>query len=498
MIREVLRMEKVTYKEQGRILLDNFNITVRKGEVFGLIPVNRYGMEAFLKLLQQNLPLHYGYVYYREQLVNQWQRPHNRTNRISIIRNKSSLAEDLTVVDNIFVLRRGFHKYLIHPGMLERQLDPFLKEIGINIPAKAYVSELTIFQKFVIELLKAVVAGNQLIVLENISTFISESELEEFHRIIRLYAGRGISFIYITAHFEEATYLCDRMALMVNGKTFQRGDPIPDTFPLQSVEEYDRWVRSQHRRQNADTDRRAVLIMDKIQYGNLKDITIRIRPGECVVLQDLDNHCIADFIDLFQREIPEKGSFYLTETAKNNGKNRDIAVIQELPTETMLFPHMSYFDNLCFTMDHRIRGVWSQSGIRRSIREEQKDLLGEDVFDTPVWDLTRHQKYDLVYTRILMQRPKVVLCVQPFKNAEVSMRSHIWELIERFLKKNIAVVILAVNLADSLALADRLIRIRNGQIQEIYDQKDFSRLPEHTPWLHLYQKNYGNKTKEKK
>ena len=122
MIREVLRMEKVTYKEQGRILLDNFNITVRKGEVFGLIPVNRYGMDAFLKLLQQNMPLHYGYVYYREQLVNQWQRSHNRTNRISIIRNKSSLAEDLTVVDNIFVLRRGFHKYLIHPGMLERLL----------------------------------------------------------------------------------------------------------------------------------------------------------------------------------------------------------------------------------------------------------------------------------------------------------------------------------------------------------------------------------------
>ena len=78
MIREVIRMEKVTYKEQGRILLDNFNITVRKGEVFGLIPVNRYGLDAFLKLLQQNMPLHYGYVYYREQLVNQWQRSHNQ------------------------------------------------------------------------------------------------------------------------------------------------------------------------------------------------------------------------------------------------------------------------------------------------------------------------------------------------------------------------------------------------------------------------------------
>ena len=84
------------------------------------------------------------------------------------------------------------------------------------------------------------------------------------------------------------------------------------------------------------------------------------------------------------------------------------------------------------------------------------------------------------------------------KNAEVSVRSHIWELMERFLKKNIAVVILAVNLADSLALADRLIRIRNGQIQEIYDQNDFSRLPEHTPWLYLYQKTYGNRSEDKK
>lgn len=84
MIREVLRMEKVTYKEQGRILLDNFNITVRKGEVFGLIPVNRYGMDAFLKLLQQNMPLHYGYVYYREQLVNQWRgRITGRTGSVS-------------------------------------------------------------------------------------------------------------------------------------------------------------------------------------------------------------------------------------------------------------------------------------------------------------------------------------------------------------------------------------------------------------------------------
>ena len=91
----------------------------------------------------------------------------------------------------------------------------------------------------------------------------------------------------------------------------------------------------------------------------------------------------------------------------------------------------------------------------------------------------------------LLQNPKVVFCVQPFKSAEVSIRSHIWELLERFLDRNIAVVILAVNLADSLALADKLIRIKHGKVQEVYDKEEFIKLPVNTPWLYLYQEKYA-------
>ena len=166
-------------------------------------------------------------------------------------------------------------------------------------------------------------------------------------------------------------------------------------------------------------------------------------------------------------------------------------MIQELPTETMIYEEMSYFDNLCMNMDHRVNGVWYQKGIRKSIKHEYKDLLGEDVFDSNVKYLSAKQKYDLVYTRIYLQQPKVVLCIQPFKNAEVSLRSHIWELLERFLSRKIAVIIMAVNLADSLALADRLIRIKHGSVQEVYDKEDFLKLPIHTPWLHLYQERYA-------
>lgn len=159
----------------------------------------------------------------------------------------------------------------------------------------------------------------------------------------------------------------------------------------------------------------------------------------------------------------------------------------------MLFPNMSYLDNLCFTLDKRFPDVWRRKRIKRSIRQEYAELLGKEVFDQSVEQLSERQKYELAYTRILLQNPRVVFCIQPFKGAEVSMRLRIWELLEQFLHKGIAVVILAVNLADALALADRLIRLhRDGRAEE-YQKENFAELPVTTPWLYLYRQEQTDK-----
>ena len=86
-------------------------------------------------------------------------------------------------------------------NLLNRQLQPFLKEIGIEIPADARIESLSVFQRVIIELLRAVVTGNHLIVLEEIGSLISYSELEQLHKIIRHYAAKGFSFLYICPHF---------------------------------------------------------------------------------------------------------------------------------------------------------------------------------------------------------------------------------------------------------------------------------------------------------
>lgn len=496
---EILRMERVTYREQGATLLENFNMTIWSGEILGLVPANHLGLSALVRLLRQNLPLHYGYVYYKEKLVNDWRFSNTGVsrssfNRISVIQNKSCLAGGLTVADNIFVLRPGFRKRIMQPHILEEQLQPFLRDIGVEISAGAYVEELTIFERFVAELLKAVVAGNHLVILEDISTFISAAELEKLSAILRHYAEGGMSFLYIAAHFEEARQICSRTALMLNGqiiKYFQAADKAPDPFFLHCTKDFDRHVREQMELRPKPQGSRAVFTARKLCSDHIKDLSFSAAPGECLVMQDLDNCMIQDMIPVLSGEVrPESGEILINDMPLSGKADRRMAIIQELPVHSMVFSNMSYLDNLCFTLDHRIKGVWGRNHIKKSLRQEYREILGEDVFDIPVDQLTEWQKYDLIYTRIVLQNPEIVFCVQPFKSAEVPLRIHIMELLERFLNKGVPVVIMAVNLADSLALADRLLQVgRGGQIKE-YHRDEFPALPVNTPWLYLYQEKY--------
>ena len=133
MKKEVFRMERVTFQEKGTTPLENFNLIIRESEIMGLVPINHIGLDALLRLFRQNLPLHYGYIYYQGKLVNHWRYSTMKYNRISLIQNESCLAGDLTVADNVFVLRNGFKKWLMRPKILQQQLEFFTDEIGVEI-----------------------------------------------------------------------------------------------------------------------------------------------------------------------------------------------------------------------------------------------------------------------------------------------------------------------------------------------------------------------------
>lgn len=469
MKQEIFRMERVTYTEQGVKKLENFNMQIYAGEVMGLIPVNAHGKNAILKLLPSNLPLYDGYIYYSGELVNSWRGALKKNNRVSIIQAQNRLVRGMTVADNIFVLRQGFRQYVLQTSVLKKQLRPFMQDIGMDISADTRVEKLSAFERVVVELLRAVVAGYHLIVLDEISTFVSHEEMDKLYGIMRHYTEQGFSFLYISSHFEEILRICSRTGFLCNGrlqKVVQERDMSRETLQ-ECLEGYDRQVWGYPENRHLRKTGEEILLEAELGSGRkLRRFSFSVREGECLTMQAQNDQVLQDCVQFLTGE---ESRIVMDGKRLRIGMDKEIAVVSAEPTSTMVFPEMSYMDNLCMGLARRMPDVWSGRKIRASIRREYAQVLGEEVFDRSVEALSERQKYQLVYTRIALQKPRAAFLIQPFMGADMPHRRFIWEMLEQLLDKGIALVLLSVNPLDTWLVAQRTLKLGD---QGIFEERE--------------------------
>ncbi len=476
MRQEVFRMERVTYVEKGITRLEDFNLQIYKGEIMGFVPINGQGLPAFLKLLQMNMPLNDGFIYYGEKLINSWEDAKRDYNKINIVQGRSCLVEGMTVADNVFVLRQGFKQNIIRPSLFRKQLAPLFQELELDISADTYVEKLSYFERIVVEILRAVIMGSKLIVLDEVSALISETEFRRLYHIMQGYAARGLSFLYISTNFEEILLNCDRVALFSYGrihKIIQEKEMTPDVLARYTEEHYKPFQEQLVSRKEPQTEQDVVLELREITCDTFKNLSFKVHRGECIVVHSFDHLVFRSLTKWLMGELElQKGEVFLYGKPVRILNTRDIAVIQEQPTQSMIFYEMDYMSNISFGLFRRLGHMENLDRIAESIRMEYGPVLGEDVFSMHMEDLTEKQKYQLVYTRILLQRPKVVFCIQPFKWVDLPHRAFVGELIDMLICRGIAVIILVANLSGTILPAKRLIRISHkGTAMEILQEE---------------------------
>ncbi len=477
---EVLRLQNVTTMQDEVTLLDNFNLHIFQGEIMGLVCINANGKESLIQLISQNTPVRYGRVYFNEVLVNNYRHSPLKRNKIVVIEQKSRLIQDLSVSDNVFVLRRGIKKYLINPRVLNDQLQRFTKEVGIHLDGNELVANLSPFEKCVTELLRAVIAGAKLIVIRDISNSVSTADLAEFHDLLRYYCKKGFSFLYICSHHEEAFKICTRVSLMRDGKILRVFDQ--NEFKNENMMPY--YIGEYENFEKAIVNRRGqseILKFEDVCTENLNHMEFRVTEGECTVLLDMNNTAVlSDIIRLLNGGlVQDSGTVYLgksvfTQQQARHAITSGVAFIGENPAQTMLFKEMSYINNLCFLLDKKKNPIHISNKILRSVIQEYEPILGKDIYETNIMNLKLQSLYNLVYYRIILSHPKIVVCVQPFSGADMYLRRHIIGLINKMKKAGITVVILAVNIADSLIIADKLVLLGDGRFRSEYYSSEFS------------------------
>ena len=452
MKKEILRLQDVTYKKQNTIIFRNMSFHVLKGEIMGIIPMNSYGMDELLDVIVNNLPLYYGYVYYQDKCVNSWKEEKHSRNRICLIDSETSLVNGLDVLTNVFTLRAGFGQEILNEKMLTMQLQPFIDELGVSIDPFMPVEKLPAYKRVMVELLRAIVAGYHLIIIREISTVISEDELGKLFDTMRYYTGKGFTFLYVSYHFEEIQQVCTRAILMSEGS-------INLIFDKEQI-------------------KKGISEDNYIDYYNHVSQRLLHRARGNVPTAESRKEVLYVEVDMLVEG--KKVSDYRT---------RKIAFMKEEATQTMLFDDLTVRDNICIGLDRKAPNIWLKKRIQKSVQEEYYRIFGEDIFDCYINELSDEQKTRVIYMRILLEKPEVVFMVQPFKHAGTPHRMQVWELQTLLLERGISIVILAMNMSDSLTIADRVIRISRvdgKMVTKEFTYSQFAELPMSLPWVGFF------------
>jgi ribose transport system ATP-binding protein len=499
---EILRLEKIITQENGVTLLNHFNLHIFGGEIMGLIPINLQGLESLIELICRNAPLYYGSVYFGEKLVNSYAHSALTRNKVAVIEKEFSLIENLTVADNIYVMRHSFKKYIINSKTLNSQFKMFARDAGVNLNGEQQVEGLTHYDKCIVELLRAVIGGAKLIIIRDISSFISPTDLIKFHKLMHKYTGLGFSFLYISSHHQDAFSICDKVCLMENGKALKvlSKDEFSEEKILPFTNEF---YKSCHDRQALPQwlndfpwvyrvkstvsgegfidkkpsqpfkNQQEVLEFRNVSSGAVPNLTFSLKAGECVVLLDKNSNMHIDLLPLLNCERkPQKGRILLDGEPLTTKAVKTVGFIPEKPIQNLLFKEMSYLENMCFSADQKLRSFWMRKRIRKSIVKEYEPMVGPEILAADINKLPVQSLYRLAYYRIHLQNPRIAVCVNPFFGGDMSMRLQICNLIKMLLNKKIAVLILAVNLSDSLLIADRLLVLENGSlVNELYSSE---------------------------
>lgn len=458
---EIIRIDNATCQKAGVAHLQHFNLQVYSGEIMGLLTVNSHGVGVLLSLLQNNLPLHFGRVYFQEELVNSHIYRKSGSNRVAVIERRSHLIEGLNVAESVFVFSESGRNPVVNARKNRERLRILEQNAGIAIPYNSLTEHLSIFERCAVELMKAVVAQIPLIVIRDVCHYMSSDELQTFQRLLRHYAALGTTFLCISNHYEDLSGVVSRTAVMHDGKivkVVQQMKPDEMSRLIQCVADV-----VSDKDYTVKGSAKVCFSMQNVRIRGRLLPNLDVLEGECLAIHDEDNLFFQSFKELVTRQLAlPSGKVYI------DGKpacgplthNRKFAYIAEDPASSMLFPDMDYLHNLSLGIRS---SPWRRGAIHRSLRQELRSDLG-DVFDKEISRLSLKEQYSLIFYRVLLQHPRVVFCEHPFWGGDVDLRQHIIRLVNKLLARGIAVVIVTAGRYEIFPRADRVVTYRKETI----------------------------------
>lgn len=279
----ILEVRDVSKIFPGVRALDQVSLRIRKGEIHALVGENGAGKSTLMKILNGNYKKDAGSIYIDGKEAEIRCPDDARSFGISIIFQELNLVPHLSVAENIFMGRlRREGKKLIDWKQVYQKAGALMERIGYPIDTRTAVEKLSVAQKQMVEIAKAISYSNtKLILMDEPSATLTNRECEKLFEVIRSLKEQGISVIYISHKLEEIAELCEWVTILRDGKIIDTGAVSDFTKDDMISKMIGREISDKFPARSSKPGDKEILRVEGLsRHGVISDISFSLREGE--------------------------------------------------------------------------------------------------------------------------------------------------------------------------------------------------------------------------
>ncbi|MCI5074051.1 ATP-binding cassette domain-containing protein [Oricola sp.] len=456
-------------KSYGAIqALSKVDLNIRPGKVLALLGENGAGKSTLVKCLGGTVRCDAGELLGRGGASSLRDRSDGAD--CAIVHQHFSLVPDLSLVDNLVAVRGAGFSAFGQRKRLREKLNEIRSEFGLDVDASVPVRELTVGQRQIAEIIKAIIEDKWLIIMDEPTSALTVAEREALFKVIAELKSRGKAVIYISHKLDEIFEVAEHIAVLRDGKLVGEVTTAETDAAELIRMMVGRQIDAVFPHVEAATSDVALLVEDLCDGNILASASFDVKKGEILGIVGLMGsgrtellRCIAGLSGRTAGSVTAGGQ-HIAPADPLGGRAAGIGYVPEDRLKDGIFADLSIGANLTLCRLSNL-GVAPRPAMLRSIASDWIDRL--DVRPRNplmrVGDLSGGNQQKVVLGRYLAMSPTVLLLDEPTQGVDVGAKSEIHRLIGELKKTGAAIVIVSSELPEVLGVADRILVMSAGR-----------------------------------
>ena len=470
----LLEMKGISKRFLGVRALKGVDFELRRGEVHALVGENGAGKSTLMKVLTGIYQPDDGEIFFEGKPYAVKNIGEAQALGIAMIHQELNMMNDLTVAQNVFIGREIKKGFWLKDAEMVKETQKIFDRIGIKIDPKMQLGRLTVGKQQMVEIAKAVSRDCKLLILDEPTAALTQTEIEELFRIMEDLKAKGIGMIYISHRMDEINRISDRITVMRDGEYVGTVDTASVTkddvinMMIGRVVYEDPKTHSE-----VSDDAEVVLEVKHLSSGNaFNDVSFTLRRGEILGFSGLmgagrtevaraifgaDPHDGGEIFVNGKRvniKTPEDavklGIGYLSEDRKRYGLLLDKSI-----TENSALASIDKYTKGIFINDRRAKAEAKEENLKLRTKTPSMDQL--------LKNLSGGNQQKVIIARWLIRNSDILIFDEPTRGIDVGAKSEIYTLMNQLTKQGKSIIMISSELVEILRMSDRVLVMCEGK-----------------------------------